>query len=90
MTLPTLGDADTRYLEQIAKDCEQLLGTGMEIEPLELEADGGIVLRLRYRLEGAAGVSEGRGPDLLAAHTDLRMRLVEDRIAVALRALAFG
>lgn len=90
MTQPNVSDAEARYLEEIAKDCERVLGAGVEIEPLELEIDGDVVLRLRYSLATVAGTSEGRGPNLLAAHADLRHRLVEDRLALGFRAVVFS
>jgi hypothetical protein len=90
MPQPTISDAEARYLEEIARDCELVLGPGVEVEPLELETNGEVILRLRYQLGGATGLSEGRGSSVLAAHADLRQRLVEDRIAVSLRALVFG
>ena len=81
-------DADERYLELIAIDCERVLGPGIEIERLELERDGNdAVLHLGYRLGTNTGSTDGRGPDPLAAHADLRQRLVEDRLAVGFRAL---
>ena len=90
MPQPTISDAEARYLEEIARDCELVLGAGVEIEPLELETDGDVVLHLRYRLGPVSGASDGRGPDLLAAHAELRRRLVEDRLALGFQAVVFG
>ena len=90
VTAPTLSDAEARYLEEIAKDCERVLGVGVVLDPLELDANGELVLRLRYSLGRASRLTEGHGPDLLAAHADLRRRLVEDRIAVGFLALVFS
>ena len=90
MPQPTISDADERYLEEIAKDCERVLGAGIQVEPLELETNSDVVLHLRYRLGEIAWASDGRGPDLLAAHSDLRQRLVEDRLALGFQALVFG
>ena len=90
MPQPTISDAEARYLEEIARDCERVLGHGVEIEPLELETNGEVVLRLRYRLGRMAGLSEGWGIDVLTAHAAMRQRLAEDRIAVGFQALVFG
>ncbi|HVQ22506.1 MAG TPA: hypothetical protein VMT36_04480 [Candidatus Saccharimonadia bacterium] len=90
MQVPEINDADERYLEEIARDCERVLGAGIEIEGLELDANGDVVLRLRYRLGTTARDSEGRGGDLLSAHAALRRRLVEDRIALGFQALVWG
>jgi hypothetical protein len=83
-----MDDAETRYLERIAADCEQLLGAGVDLSGLEIETNGETVLRARYRLGPANAVSEGRGESLLAAHTELRRRLVEDRLGLGFRALS--
>jgi hypothetical protein len=87
-------EADARYLEMILEDCGRVLGAGIDIERVELETNDEVVLRLRYRLgtrEGSSeGSSEGRGESLLAAHTALRQRLVEDRIALGFRAIVIG
>ncbi len=90
MHVPEINDADERYLEEIARDCERVLGAGIEIERLELDANGDVVLHLRYRLGTTARDSEGRGSDLLTAHAALRQRLVEDRIALGFQALVWG
>jgi hypothetical protein len=87
---PLISDAEERYLEEIVEDCARVLGAGIEIDRLELEANGDVVLRLRYRLGTMAGDSEGRGQDMLAAHADLRHRLVEDRLVIGFQALVFG
>ena len=87
MQVREINDADERYLEEIARDCERVLGAGIEIEQLELDANRDVVLHLRYRLGTKARDSEGRGTDLLTAHAALRERLVEDRIALGFLAL---
>ena len=64
---PSITDADERYLEEIAYDCARVLGPGVEIERLQLETNGDVVLHLRYRLGAIEAASEGRGSNLLAA-----------------------
>jgi hypothetical protein len=90
MTQLTVSDAGARYLEEIARDCERVLGAGVELERLEVEVDEDVVLHLHYRLGSVTGASDGRGADLLAAHVDLRQRLVEDRLTLGFQALVFG
>jgi hypothetical protein len=85
--VPSISDADERCLEQIADDCGQVLGGDVELSALQLASNAEIVLRLTYRLGSTTRLTEGRGPNLIAAHSDLRRRLVEDRIGLGLRSL---
>ena len=87
MQLPDASDAEQRYFERVAEDCEQLLGPGIELDELELDANGDVVLRLRYRLGRAEWTSEGHGESVIAAHAALREQLVLDRIRIGVRAL---
>ena len=87
MQQPTITDSDERYLDRILEDCVRVLGAGIDIEHVELEANDEVVLQLRYRLGSFEGTSEGRGDTLLAAHAALRRRLVEDRLALGFRAI---
>jgi hypothetical protein len=86
-TTPHLSDAEQRYLDRVAEDCEALLGPGIELDAIELETDDAVTLRLRYRLGPADWTSEGRGETVVAAHASLREQLVLDRIRVGVRAL---
>ncbi|HEU0235868.1 MAG TPA: hypothetical protein VFR14_05440 [Candidatus Limnocylindrales bacterium] len=83
----TLTDADERYLERVAEDCERMLGPGVELSALEVGANDDVVLRLTYRLGPADWTSEGRGETIVAAHAALREQLVLDRIRLGVRAL---
>jgi hypothetical protein len=87
MRMPDVSDADRRYFEKVAEDCEQLLGPGIELHELDLEANGDVVLRLSYRLGPADWTSEGHGETVVAAHAALREQLVLDRIRLGVRAL---
>ena len=87
MTTPDLSDADQRYLDRVAEDCEELLGPGIALDDLEVLADDQVTMRLRYRLGTAAWTSEGHGDTVIAAHASLREQLVLDRIRVGVRAL---
>jgi hypothetical protein len=87
MQMPSVSDADQHYFQRVADDCEQLLGPGIELRRLELDANGDVVLRLSYRLGAAAWTSEGHGETIVAAHAALREQLVLDRIRVGVRAL---
>lgn len=89
MPLRTIDDATSQHLAEIAADILELLGPGVELDDLGLEADGPgrVVLRARYRLASAAGESRGQGENVIEAHARLRAAIVEDRIGVALRGL---
>jgi len=76
-----LTDAEAQYLAQIWEDCEGCLGPGTELLDLRPEpADEGVRLVARYRLGTRERESSASGATLLAAHTDLRARIVYDRI----------
>jgi hypothetical protein len=85
--MPEVSEADRHYLQRVAQDCEQLLGPGIELRGLELDANAEVVLRLRYRLGPADWMSEGHGESVIAAHAALRERLVLDRIGLGLKTL---
>ncbi len=80
-------ESDERYAQHVAEDCQRLLGSGIWLDRLEIETGPQIVLRVRYRLGEASGISEGRGRTLIAAHADLRRNVVADRIGLGLREL---
>jgi hypothetical protein len=88
MRMPDASDADRLYFQRVAEDCEQLLGPGIELDALDLDANGEVVLRMSYRLGTAAWTSEGRGETVVAAHAALREQLVLDRIRIGMRAIA--
>ena len=87
MQMPDVSDADEIYLCRVVEDCEELLGDGIELRRLEVDANGEVVLRLSYRLGPADQTSEGRGESVIAAHAALRQQLVIDRIGLGVRAL---
>jgi hypothetical protein len=87
MEVPRIGDADARYLERVAEDCEQMLGPGIELRSLEVASNAEKVLRLSYRLGDVEATSDGRGRTIVAAHADLRQHLVVDRVRIGVSAL---
>ena len=80
-------DAEQAYLERIAEDCKRLLGPGVELGALRLGIADDFVLQLAYRLGDVDGTSEGHGETVVAAHADLRQRLVVDRIGLGMRGI---
>ena len=82
-----VSEADARYLAQVGEDCERVLGPGVEV--LEVGRDDAEQVRLvvRYRLAGAVRQSEGCGETVVAAHAELRRRLVIDRLRFGFTAL---
>jgi hypothetical protein len=87
MRFPDASDSEQQYLERVAEDCKRLLGAGIEVQALDLDANGEVILRMSYRLGAAEWTSEGRGETVIAAHADLRQQLVLDRIRIGVRAL---
>ena len=85
--MPDASDADRLYFQRVAEDCEQLLGPGIELDALDLDENGEVVLRMSYRLGPAEWTSEGRGETVVAAHAALRQQLVLDRIRIGTRAM---
>jgi len=87
MNPASLTDADQRYLDRVAQDCERMLGPEIELRGLEVGTSDDVVLRLTYGLGPADWTSEGRGETIVAAHATLREQLVLDRIRLGVRAL---
>jgi hypothetical protein len=87
MQMPDASEAERHYFQRVAEDCEQLLGPGIVLDDLELDVNGEVVMRLRYRLGVAKWTSEGHGETVVAAHAALREQLVLDRIRIGIRAL---
>jgi hypothetical protein len=89
MPAPPLDDATTRHLEEIAIDVIALLGAGIELAELAIDADqsAAVVLRARYRMADEVVESVGRGGSVLEAHVRLREAIVGDRIGLGLRVL---
>ena len=87
MDVPTIGEADARYLERVAEDCKLMLGPGIEVRSLDFATNAEKVLRISYRLGDVEGMSEGRGQTIVAAHADLRQHLVLDRVRIGVSAL---
>ena len=54
---------------------------------LVMETNADVMLRLSYRLGQVDGMSEGHGPNIVAAHVNLRQHLVLDRISLGVSAL---
>jgi hypothetical protein len=54
---------------------------------LELDANGDVVLRLKYSLGAAVWTSEGRGETVVVAHPALLDQLVLDRLRLGFRAM---
>jgi hypothetical protein len=90
MATTQLTEAEATYLERVGDDCAELLGPGIEVGDVELDAGRVVTLRLSYRLGAAEWTSEGCGETVIAAHADLREQLVLDRIRIGIRALYVG
>jgi hypothetical protein len=74
-------EADDRYLEEIGEDCERVLGPGIELIGLVRDQDDDAVrLTARFRLGDRVWESVARGETPVAAHAELRARLLFDRL----------
>ena len=82
-----LSEAEARYFDRVVEDCAGLLGSGVDVDDLEIVEGPAIVLRLRYHLGTVTWTSEGRGPTITAAHGALREQLVVDRLKVSMSAV---
>jgi hypothetical protein len=80
-------DAATRYLVRVQEDVERVLGPGVEILALDWRQGPPVELALRYRLDTRVGETVGEGESVIAAHADLRQRLVIDRVKLGLALL---
>jgi hypothetical protein len=84
-----LSEAEDRYLAEISEDCEMVLGRGVELLGIEREeADAAVRLVARYRLGDRVWESAATGPTVVAAHAELRARLMFDRVRLGFTALA--
>ena len=90
MVTPELDDADRRFMERVADDCEELLGGQIQLRDLSVVRVGTTVIRARYALDSQEATTEGRGENLIEAHADLRARLVVDRLRLGARTLIHG
>jgi len=76
-----MGEAEDRYLSEIGRDCEGVLGPGVELLGVEREdRDDGVRLVARYQLEGRARESAATGESAVEAHALLRDQLLLDRV----------
>jgi len=82
-------EATTRHLEEIATDIAGLLGPGIVLTELAIEADSPdiVVLRARYRMADESIESVGRGESAIEAHARLRDAVISDRVGLGLRVL---
>jgi hypothetical protein len=83
-----MGEADDRYLADIGKDCEGMLGAGIALLGVEREdGDEGVRLVARYQLEDRVWESAAVGETVVAAHAALRDRLLIDRLRLGFTVL---
>jgi hypothetical protein len=82
-----MNEAEARYLEEIAEDCRAVLGAGIELDGISVEVGALTVIAASYHVAAHAARTVGRGETIVAAHADLRRRLVEDRLGIAFAAL---
>lgn len=84
-----MSEAEDRYLTEISADCGVVLGPGIELLALVHESRGDAVrLVARYRLDDKVWESAAIGETVVAAHAELRARLLFDRIRLGFTVLA--
>jgi len=83
MSRGVLTDSDRRYLDRILIDCREMFGPFVKVDRIDATMNDEVALRVIYRIGQAQGVSEGRGGDMLTAHTSLRSHMTRDWIDVA-------
>lgn len=82
-----MSEAQDRYLAEIRDDCRMPLGTGIEFVSLDLEDGPSVRLVARYRLDETDWTTTAIGETVVAAHADLRTRLLLDRVRLGFTAL---
>lgn len=82
-----MSESEDRYLAEISEDCARILGPGVRLTGLEREDGHDVHLVVRYRLGETTWASMGTGETVVAAHSDLRARLVLDRVRLGFSAL---
>jgi hypothetical protein len=80
-------DADVAYLDMIREDCARILGAGVQDVDLEWDEADPVTLTLRYQMGAVQGETVADGESVLAAHVELRQRLVVDRLKLGFDAL---
>jgi hypothetical protein len=65
-----MNEAEARYLEEIAEDCRDVLGAGIELDGLNVEIGTPTVLAASYHVAAHAARTVGRGDTIVAAHAD--------------------
>jgi hypothetical protein len=86
-----MADAEDRYLAEIGKDCEGVLGPGSTLLSIERhDRDDGVELLARYRIDGWEVETTETGETVVEAHARLRARLLFDRIRLGFTILVDG
>jgi hypothetical protein len=83
-----VSEAEDRYLSEISRDCEGLLGPGVEVVGVRHEySRRGVKLVARYQLGDRAWESAATGESAVAAHAALRDQLLVDRLRLGFTVL---
>ena len=85
--IETPTDADQACLDRLTLECQRVLGPEIRIRDLAVTTNGDVLLRLSFRLDEIDWSTEGRGENIVAAHADLMLRLVMERIRLGTAAL---
>jgi hypothetical protein len=83
----TQGETDEQFAGRLAEDLGRILGTGILIEELDLDAaeDGPAMIRVLCLFDGGAETLEASGETRLEAYNRLVRAAAEMRLAIASR-----
>ncbi len=78
-----MNDAEARLAERLAQDLEQILGTGILVQDLEIGGDGPVTIRVACLVDGASREIEASGETAIEAVTGIIRLAAETRLAAA-------
>jgi hypothetical protein len=79
-----MNDAETRFAERLAEDLRSVLGAGIAVDDIELDAgDGTAHVRATLLVEGRVETIEASADDLIGLYRPLVERAAELRLGAA-------
>ena len=79
-----MNDAETRFAERLAQDLGSVLGAGIAVDDIELDAaDGTAHVRATLLVEGRVETIEASADDLIGLYRPLVERAAELRLGAA-------
>ena len=78
-----MNDAEARFAERLGADLEQVLGTGILVQDVEIEGDGPVQLRLTCLIDGQAREIHAEGETAIDAAAQVIRLAAETRLTAA-------